>query len=245
MTQQTSAWPRVVIALCVIGLLASLGVWQLDRAEQKRALRAVFERALDAPPLDLALHELEAPARHPWRRAEGHGHYVEPSFLLDNRVRDGRVGYEVLSSFRLDDGAQILVDRGWMAAPALRTEIPSIPQPEGVTAIRGRLAPAPSTGVMLGAAAEPEQVGPALHRLQHVDFPTLNARFPPGYLPMLVYLDAEDAAGYDRNWTLPAPDDGKHTAYAVQWFAMAGGVAILLGIYLRRRLSGVTPSETP
>lgn len=246
MTQPTAAWPRVLFALAVMAGLSSLGLWQLDRAEQKRALRARFERVIDAPPLDLALHGVEPLTDHPWRPVSGAGRYEPPSFLLDNRVRDGRVGYEVLSTFRLTDGARILVDRGWIAAPATRTDIPAIDLPPAtIDGVRGRLAPSPSTGVIVGQAAEPEQIGPALHRLQHVDFATLSARFPPGYLPMLVYLDADEPGGYDRAWRLPAADDGKHTAYAVQWFAMAGAVAILLGIFLRRRYAGAPTTDTP
>jgi cytochrome oxidase assembly protein ShyY1 len=34
---------------------------------------------------------------------------------------------------------------------------------------------------------------------------------------------------------LPAPDDGKHTAYAVQWFSMAGVIVIIFLLSLRRR----------
>jgi len=231
-------WPGVVLALVLIGLLVALGCWQLDRAEQKRALRAAFERQLDAPPLDLALHAAEPLTPHAWRRATAAGRYEAPTLLLDNRVRGGRVGYEVLTAFRFDDGARILVDRGWMPAPPRRSDVPDIPLPQDVTRLLGRLAPAPSTGVIVGDAARPEQLTAELWRLQHVEFEALEATFPPGFLPMLVYLDAEEPGGYDRDFILPAMDDGKHTAYAVQWFAMAGAVVILLGISLHRRRHG-------
>ena len=246
MSQRSAVWPRVAFALTLIALMIALGCWQLDRAEQKRALHAAFERQLEVAPLDLALHAAEPLTSHAWRRVSGQGRYEPPILLLDNRVRDGRVGYEVLTTFRLDDGARILVDRGWMQAPASRTELPDVRLPAEVARIHGRLAPPPSTGIVIGDAARPERLGPDLWRLQHVDFAALDVAFAPGFLPMLVYLDATEADGYDRDWTLPAADDGKHTAYAVQWFAMAGAVAILLGIFLRRRFGGTTnvePSE--
>ncbi len=159
-------------------------------------------------------------------------------------MRDGRVGYEVLTAFRLVDGARILVDRGWMAAPPRRTDIPDITLPAEVTSLRGRLAPAPSTGIVVGDAARPERLGADLWRLQHIDFAVLDATFAPGFLPMLVYLDEGEPGGYDRAFVLPAVDDGKHTAYAVQWFAMAGAVAILLGVSLHRRRRALSTSRS-
>ncbi|HMM74550.1 MAG TPA: SURF1 family protein [Gammaproteobacteria bacterium] len=242
-----AAWLRIGFVLALIALLIALGCWQLERAEQKRALRAAFERQLEAAPLDLALHKAEPLINHAWRRVRGTGRYEPPILLLDNRVREGRVGYEVLTAFRLDDGARILVDRGWMAAPPRRTDIPDLGLPAQVTSLHGRLAPAPTTGIILGDAAQPERLGPDLWRLQHIDFATLDATFAPGFLPMLVYLDEAEPGGYDRDFALPAVDDGKHTAYAVQWFAMAGAVAILLGISLHRRRHGqiTTGSSDP
>lgn len=245
MAAAASIWPRTIFACALMALLASLGSWQLDRAAQKRALRAAFEVQVNAPPLDLALHKVEPVTNHAWRGVTAVGRYEAPVLLLDNRVRDGRIGYEVLTPFRLEDGTRILVDRGWLLAGARRTELPTIPVPAEVTALRGRLAPAPSTGLVMGDAAEPEALGPDFWRLQHIDFTVLDRHFAPGFLPMLVYLDAAEPGGYDRNWTLPAPDDGKHTAYAVQWFAMAGAVAILLGISLRRGLTTPRRDETP
>lgn len=240
-----AAWPRIAFALALVALLIALGCWQLDRAEQKRALRAAFERQLEEAPIDLALHRAEPLSNHAWRRTRGTGRYEPPILLLENRVRDGRVGYEVLTAFRLEDGARILVDRGWMVAPPRRTDIPDIALPTEVTGVSGRLAPAPSTGIVVGDAAQPERLGPDLWRLQHVDFATLDAAFAPGFLPMLVYLDEAEPGGYDRGFTLPAVDDGKHTAYAVQWFALAGAVAILLGISLHRRRHGQATTEFP
>jgi surfeit locus 1 family protein len=223
------------MALAMIGLLCSLGAWQLDRARQKRELHAAFTRQLDASPVELALLSSPDLAAQAWRAASGRGHYGPPVLLLDNRVRDGQVGYEVLSAFTLEDGRRILVDRGWLPAPPTRSEVPRVELPTDAMPLHGRLAPAPSTGMVLGDAARPEAVGTDVWRLQHVDFATLNERFRPGFLSMLVYLDAGEPAGYDRAWALPAPDDGKHTAYAVQWFAMAAVVAVIFLMYLRRR----------
>jgi surfeit locus 1 family protein len=231
----SSLWFRALAALVAIALLSALGFWQLDRARQKRELHALFTERLARPPLDLLLHQAVPLADEAWRATRAYGSYGSPTFLLDNRIREGRVGYEVLSTFTLPDGQHILVDLGWLPAGATRHDLPRLDIPAHSQPLRGRLAPAPSTGIALGPPMPPEQVGPGLWRVQRVEFDALGDRFGIDYLPALVYLDAGEPGGYDRNWALPAPDDGKHTAYAVQWFSMAGAIVIIFLLSLRRR----------
>jgi len=235
MRKSSPVWLRAVATLLTVSLLSALGFWQLDRARQKRDLHALFTERLEQAPLDLSLHDTVPLADEAWRATRAYGSHGTPTFLLDNRIREGRVGYEVLSSFTLADGKRILVDLGWVPADADRRDVPRIELPPQALALRGRLAPPPSTGIALGPPSPPEEVGPGLWRIQRVDFAALGAAFGTEYLPALVYLDADEPGGYDRAWVLPAPDDGKHTAYAVQWFSMAGAVVIIFLLSLRRR----------
>jgi len=233
----TSVWFRALAGLVAVAMLSALGFWQLDRARQKRELHALFTQRLEQPALDLSLHAAVPLADAAWRATRAHGTYGPPAFLLDNRIRDGRVGYDVLSTLTLADGKRVLVDLGWVPAGATRREIPPLEIPAQAATINGRLAPAPSTGIALGPPMPPEQVAPGLWRIQRVDFADLGARFGADYLPALVYLDAGAPDGYDRDRALPTPDDGKHTAYAVQWFSMAGVVVIIFLLSLRRRVN--------
>lgn len=242
MSPKTSTALRLACGLALVALLSALGVWQLDRARQKRELHARFLDRYEQPALDLSLHAAIPPAAEAWRAAHARGQYTGPTLLLDNRVRHGRPGYEILTGFTLDDGSRLLVDRGWVPAGETRDALPTLDVPAAPTSVNGRLAPAPSTGIDLGGAADPEPVGAGAWRVQRLDFQRLASLSPPGFLPVLLYLDATEPDGYDRAWQLPAPDDGKHTAYAVQWFAMAGAVATLCFIYLRRRPTA--PDET-
>ena len=47
-------------------------------------------------------------------------------FLLDNRTRDGRAGYEVLTPLQLDDGRWLIVNRGWVSFSGYRERLPDI-----------------------------------------------------------------------------------------------------------------------
>ncbi|WP_016782735.1 SURF1 family protein, partial [Pseudomonas fragi] len=85
--------------LALLPLLLFLGFWQLGRAEQKRVLLDNYaERQMAAPVAVGQLHGLADPA---FRRVQLRGHFDgQHSLLLDNRVRDGQGGVELLQPFQ-------------------------------------------------------------------------------------------------------------------------------------------------
>jgi surfeit locus 1 family protein len=82
-----------------------------------------------------------------------------------------------------------------------------------------------------------------LSRTQSVDFPALSVALAVKLEPFLVLLDDGMANGYDRQWVLPVADDGKHQAYAVQWFTMAACIPLLLAYRARRTRSTSTKTS--
>src|SRR6185437_3508462 len=71
--------------------------------------------------------------------------------LLDNQTRHGRAGVKIYRPFRSDAGSVLLVDLGWRALPPDR-RLPVVPAPPSPVAVRGLLAPPPSSGLALGPA---------------------------------------------------------------------------------------------
>lgn len=53
---------------------------------------------------------------------------TDKSILIDNKVHNGVAGYHVFTPLRIE-GARIgiLVNRGWIAAPRLRSDLPALP----------------------------------------------------------------------------------------------------------------------
>ena len=118
-----------VFALVMLPALVALGFWQLERAEEKRALIEDFLREQNAL-AELPGAEISNVA---FKRLRLVGRY-EPGryFLVDNQVRRGLNGYAVVASFLTRDGRRWLVNRGWVAAPVSRDQFPEIESPEGV-----------------------------------------------------------------------------------------------------------------
>ncbi|MEQ8232129.1 MAG: SURF1 family protein [Gammaproteobacteria bacterium] len=233
MTTRPTVLLRLVVLVTLFtvacALLATLGLWQLHRAESKRERYDEFSTRLAAPPVDLDnLRDDLAADDYRWRRAEVRGRYRDLHVLLDNRVQHGRAGYEVLTPLATAGGHIVLVDRGWVPLPSSREAVPELTAPQDPYLVRGFLGEPPVTGVALNAAAgDAEWLGPRVLRVQHLDLAALAPLLGFRPFPGVLYLDSDGPGALAVEWSLPGDGSARHVAYAVQWFAMA---AVLAGI---------------
>src|SRR5215207_11690777 len=95
-------------ALCI-----RLGIWQLDRLEQRRAFNAQFESARSQPPVDLNKENIENISKMEWRAVRVSGEYdFANQVALRNQYYGDQYGYHLLTPLRFDGNA-VFVDRGW------------------------------------------------------------------------------------------------------------------------------------
>ncbi len=104
--------PALVQSLATLVLLpvfVGLGTWQVQRAAEKQHLLEAELAATQASPVPIgSLGPTNVPLH-----ARASGRYDEHLFLLDNRVRKRRAGYEVLAPLRIaDDEASITLSFG-------------------------------------------------------------------------------------------------------------------------------------
>src|SRR5690606_4160170 len=97
---------RTLAALLLLGvavaILASLGAWQLRRADERRALQAAIEAGRAQPPLLLTPATAAAELRA-WRPAQASGQWLDQySVLLQNRNQEGRPGYWLATPLQLE-----------------------------------------------------------------------------------------------------------------------------------------------
>ena len=212
--------PRPVwtlLALAGFGLFVSLGRWQLDRADDKRALFAGFE-AGDAPALWIR-EDFEPVERYRRIRAEGR---FDPArqFLLDNMTRDGVPGLEVLTPLVRADGRIVLVNRGFVPLPRRRDQLPRLPVADAPRQVTGRADFLPRAAVEL--EAPPASGWPRL-----VSFPRMadiREALGADVFPQVLLLDPGEPDGFRRDWQPPGLPPEQHLGYAVQWFGLAATV---------------------
>ncbi len=238
-----------VATLCLLALFVSLGRWQWARAEFKREIVAEFATQSGAV---VTLGSRRATELSRFAQVEISGRWdTERQFLLDNRTRAGRAGYDVLTPLRLDDGRWVLVNRGWIAFEGYRDRLPDVRSSleasadERVTIV-GRLDDLPRAGLAGGRAA-PATSGswprvtsfPTVSQLEAA-LATSDEPEPKLERRWLLLNDA-DPAGYLRQWQPFATGKGpeQNWSYAIQWWSFA---ILLLVLYFSLNLRKQTSS---
>jgi surfeit locus 1 family protein len=219
--------------LALLPALLGLGVWQLHRAGQKADLSAALEEARLAPPRPIA--ELR-PSGLP-QRVRAAGQYDGRQLLLDNRISNGRAGYEHLAPLILKDARAVLIDLGWLPAGNDRRVLPQASVPAGQVQITG-LAIAPSPPPF--RLSDQQAFGTGWPLVTETAEPArIAARLGYPLLPVLLYPDGSAAADAQLA-ALTAFPPGRHLAYAAQWFGMA---LVLVLVYLRHGLRARRAAE--
>jgi len=212
-------WLPWVGAALAITLFSGLGVWQLQRAAEKRAVIASLEE--DGQPVLERVPEMPAELRGSARRElRLEGRYEgERQFLLDNRILKGRPGFDVLTPLLLEDGRRVLVDRGWVAAGPGREPVEAVGLAidERVT-VEGRLW-LPEPGIALGAAVAPSRDWPRL--VTRVDFAALEEALGRDLVPAVIRAKGDAPWLFRPRDLQPRFGPMRHYGYAFQWFALA------------------------
>ncbi len=230
-------WNKKV--LCFAGiflpLMVSLGFWQLDRAEQKRVILELQQQRVGATVVDLA--NVVRETDNQFRNVATNIVDDVRVFLVDNKVRHGRSGYEVLMPLRVrvGDGEQwLLLNRGWLPGGSDRSALPSVPAfKPGM--INGYLYRSQGKGIVLKAQVWPKNKWPLV--IQSIDIDKISAHLGVDIYPYLLRVVANSVAdsgntpgqrsSLETGWQVVNALPEKSVAYAVQWFAMAFALVIL------------------
>ena len=215
-----------LLTMVLFAALVSLGFWQLDRAAQKRQLLAHYSEGSRGAVLTLQAGRKDF-AGLEFQRVRASGYYDSAhQLLLDNRTYHGVAGYHVLTPLRLSEqGAAVLVNRGWVPVGSSRRELPDIAVGQALREVRGQLR-FPARNFVLGEG-EPFQGWP--YRIQRLEPARVAKLLGYPLLPVVVQLDREQPDGYVRDWAPLHFGPERNVGYAVQWFGLA---AALMVIYL-------------
>jgi cytochrome oxidase assembly protein ShyY1 len=223
-------WPTLGLAVLVAATV-SLGNWQRHRGAEKEALRKQYELAAQEQPLELTAAPADAAALR-FRPVRASGEFDgRRQVLIDNKIYAGRPGFDVVTPLKLAGGNRyVLVDRGWIAQGAHRSELPQVQPPAGAIRIEGRINLPPARYLELKTDAEP---GPIR---QNLDIDRIAAATGLALLPFLIEQSGDAGDGLVRDW--PPPDFGidQHRSYMLQWYSLAGlGIVLWLALNWRAR----------
>ena len=226
-------WLVTLSALLAMGVTASLGRWQLSRAEQKQAQQAVLDARADEPELDhdqLKALPYPLPESLMHRRVTVQG-FWRPQYTvwLENRSHQGRAGYWVLTPLQLDADTAVLVQRGW--APRIsqdRHVLPPVQTSLEVVELDGVLSAGPGRLLSLGDETV-ETTASASGSSKIRQNLTLEQFRQDSGIPVLAYViqTDEDGEGLRRDWPAVGSTADKNLGYAFQWFALCALLLVL------------------
>lgn len=237
---------RTLAGVLLVLVCVRLGVWQLDRNEQRQDRNDIIEANVGGEPVPAA--EL-APPGEPlddgdrWRSVVVTGEYdAENELLLRLRPVNGERGVHALTPLVTADGAALLVDRGFVPADGRDDdEIDVPPPPSGQVTVTARVR----------SSEGGQDVDPASGAVRYVDVDAIE-----GWLPYPLYgawgeLIEQEPPADDELRPLAAPETeaGPHLSYAIQWFIFAvvgiGGFVLLVRAEARgrREVSAPGPAD--
>ncbi len=241
-----------ILTTCLVlagaGVCARLGIWQLDRLDQRRAFneQVISMRAL--PPLDLNAQADADLTTMEYRAVVARGTFdFANQVALRNQYNGDQYGYHLITPLRLSDtstslsasGRAVLVDRGWI--PAEGNDSPSgwSRYDEAAQAeVRGMIRLG-SSKAEIGNRVNPS-LAPGQSRLDYwllVDPVQIGAQLPYPILPAYIQPDPNPA---DTEPPIPfQPEieltEGPHFGYALQWFSFAALLLIGYPFFLRKQ----------
>ncbi len=218
---------RLLYLFC-LSLLLGLGGWQVSRGLEKNQIEARAEQQNQ----HIVINRQQNWYDIKYKMVTLEGHWLQgKTFLLDNRIHQGKLGYEVLQPIRLSsDDSVLLVNMGWLEKSRIRADIDwdvelgieqvvavdnGVAQPEKVM---GQLS-VPEKGFTLGAAYTNVSSWPKI--IQYFDQAALSSALQLELQAAVVVMESNPGRGLSKIWSPYVINATRHFGYAVQWWGLA------------------------
>ncbi len=215
----------LIVVLAVV-LFVNLGLWQVRRLDERKALNTQVEAAIQEPARPLS--ELIAavgtvPEGLEYRPATVTGVYrVDDEVILQARTLNGQSGHNVVTPMEFEGGV-IAVNRGWIPIDSAGPPVPNALPPSGEVMVTGLLLRSEDRGPT--GIPGPDGSYQGIGRL---DLELLAPQWGSSLAPVYLQLDERQPTPGDYPIPLPPIEitQGAHLSYAIQWFIFAAVVAV-------------------
>lgn len=235
-----SNWKILVLVAVIVPVLLRLGFWQLQRADEKIQLQAIYDEQQSLPAIFFeqlpAVIEGKGPNASEnnakqnldtllsSRRVLLSGTFNnQQTILLDNQIVGGKAGYDVISPFVTSKGALVLINRGWVAGFADRKLLPNVDLVNGTVEIEASIHIPLGKAVTL-AADQWSDGWPLV--VQWLDMPRIDGLLTRDLYPHALRIEDGQIGVLQRHWQPINTQPEKHWGYAVQWFLMGLSLTI-------------------
>ncbi|WEX87849.1 SURF1 family protein [Sinorhizobium garamanticum] len=225
------------LVVAALGVLLSLGTWQMQRLQWKEALLTAIAERRTAPPVSLKEIETMAAAGEDidYRTVRVLGTYDHGKERHFFATHEGRTGYYVFTPLMLEDGRALFVNRGFVPFEKKDASVRPDGQVAGTVTVNGlarpRLSEKPSSLV------PDNDVAKNIFYWKDLDAMAAAAGIATGRLvPFFVDADASpNPGGLPIGGVTQFDLPNNHLQYAVTWYGLAAALVAVSGVYFYRR----------
>lgn len=247
-------WKTSLLVIAAVIVMIRLGLWQLDRLDQRRAFNARVEEQLAQSALEISEENLRADLYNmEYREAIVLGEYDhDRQVVLRNQDWQGRLGVHLLTPLIVQGSDRaIMVNRGWIPYEDFEAGKLSKFDESGLVEVNGVIRRS-QTKPRIGGRADqiPAEGEPPLQAWNWINVGGIAGQLPYELLPVYLQGSPEPSRNQMPYRTQLELDlsEGSHLGYAFQWFTFALILAIGYPIYVSReekRLSTPTSKGKP
>ena len=235
MNKLKSNWKASLTFFCLLLLVLSLGVWQIDRGYKKKELENTFLERQSQPVKEIKYNILENSDLY--RNVVLEGKYLDQIFLLDNKIHNGKPGLKVFSPFESINESLVLVSRGWIEFED-RSNLPMIKTERNALKIQGILR-SESKDFILENDNMKKNTNPIL--VQTINLDELSNYLGKPLSPYILELSELSKSAFVKTWQPINLSSFRHFGYAVQWFGL--GLVLIIGYLFFLRKEGTKENE--
>jgi surfeit locus 1 family protein len=231
-------WLTTLLVFLGTAVCTRLGIWQLDRLDQRRAFNTQVITMRAMPLLDLNTESFDSIEKMEWRAVTFTGQYdFENQVALRNQYTGNEYGYHLLTPL-LSNGTAVLVDRGWI--PADGNSAPAdwrkYDEP-GTVKVTGQIRLGQTKPAFGGVADALPADGSPLWVWNNGDIERIMLQMPYPILKVYIQPNANQADTLPPIPSQPVVEltEGPHMGYAGQWFTFAAILFVGYPFYLRKQ----------
>jgi len=211
------------LIITTLVLLISLGFWQLDRADEKRAIEDQIASANSGDVELVTSAEFLKDKEYYHVRLQG-SYIGDKQFIYDNQIVDQISGYYVLTPFIVKGASKaVLINRGFIPWSGRRDKLANVDIGEKLTEAKVQIS-IPIKRIEL-KAIETTVDFPVL--IQALDLDEMSTIASLDFASAVGLLSPESENGFVRQWEPYTGSIERHIGYAVQWFLMAFVLAFI------------------
>ncbi len=219
----------LIFAIIFAPLTFSLGVWQVNRANEKIEILENYDKLLLSTPLALDNDHKN------WQPVKTSGTFEDFIIYEDNAILDGKAGYKIYHLFKNSDNSYIFIHRGFVERNKIKNNLPEVEVPEGIKNLEGKVLKRTNNAFIQNIQESDSRI------IQEFDLSYLKERHSllknKEIYEYLFNLQAENEMKFSAIEKPVNMSSSKHIGYAIQWFGLCAAL-IILTIYAYRRKDG-------